>query len=80
MPERTQRTQRTQRTKRTQLSKTFCNCIKNVGRTLKVRKGTSKESAAIAICVRSVLGSRGRTLKKFRCGKKGFLETQKLKK
>uniref|UniRef100_A0A6C0HEP9 Uncharacterized protein n=1 Tax=viral metagenome TaxID=1070528 RepID=A0A6C0HEP9_9ZZZZ len=65
---------------RTQLSKTFCRCIKNIRKTIKVRKGSSKESAAIAICVRSVLGSRGRTLKKFRCGKKGFLETQNLKK
>ena len=40
-----------------------------------------KESAAIAICVRSVLGRRGRTLKRFSCGKgtgkRPMLKTQK---
>ena len=35
---------------------------------MKLRKGTNgKEQAAIAICVKSVLQSRGRTLKKFKC-------------
>ena len=38
-------------------------------------------SAGIPICVKSVLGSRGKTLKKFRCkkrkGVRGFLRTQK---
>ena len=65
--------------RKNKLSKNFCNCIDKVRRTIKVRKGSSKESVAIAICVRSVLGSRGRTLKKFRCGRKGFLKTQKVK-
>ena len=41
-----------------------------------------KEQAAIAICVKSVLQSKGRTLKKFKCrktGKKGpMLKTQAL--
>jgi len=37
-----------------------------------------KESGAIAICVKSVLGSRGRTLKQFKCGKNPQLKTQKL--
>jgi hypothetical protein len=50
----------------------FCRCIKKVRRTVKLRKGSgrgpaAKESAAIAICVKSVLGSRGRTLRKFSC-------------
>jgi len=34
---------------------------------MKARKG-SKESAAIGVCVRSVLQRRGRTLKRFTCG------------
>ena len=72
----------------TSLAKLFCRCIKKVRRTIKVRKGTksttqAKESAAIAICTRSVLGSRGKTLKRFSCGvaKKGppRLFTQKPK-
>ena len=70
----------------TSLAKHFCRCIKKVRRTVKVRRGTkptaaAKESAAIAICVRSVLGKRRRTLKRFSCGVKGkriFLDTQKL--
>jgi hypothetical protein len=64
---------------RKKLSKKFCRCIKQVRSYIKPIKGT-KESAAIAICVKSVLQSRGRTLKKFSCGKKGFLQTQNLKK
>ena len=45
----------------------FCRCIKGVRKTIRVRPGQSKESAAIAICVKSVLQRRGRTLKKFKC-------------
>ena len=48
-------------------SKRFCHCIKSVRKTIKARKG-SKESAAIGVCVRSVLQRRGRTLKRFKCG------------
>jgi len=64
------------------LATTFCHCIKKVRSTVKVRnskqtKKSAKESAAIAICVTSVLQSRGKTLKRFRCGKKPYLETQK---
>ena len=69
---------------RRRLADEFCSCIKKVRRTVKLRKGSgkgpvAKESAAIAICVKSVLGSRGRTLRKFRCtGRKGpRLQTQK---
>lgn len=69
----------------------FCRCIKSVKKTVKVRpgnaKGTSgasstygKEQAAIAICVKSVLQGKGRTLKKFKCrgtrSNKAFLQTQ----
>ena len=62
------------------LANTFCRCIKRVRKTVKARGSTqsrkAKESAAIAICVRSVLGTRGRTLKKFKCQKKPKLQTQ----
>ena len=70
----------------TPLAKLFCRCIKKVRRTVKLRKGTkataaNKEAAAIAICTKSVLQTRGLTLKKVRCGpsgpKKQRLLTQK---
>lgn len=65
------------------LAERFCDCVKQVRRTVKTRKGSSgKEQAAIAICVKSVLQKRGRTLKKFRCrGKNNMpsLVTQPLK-
>lgn len=56
--------------------KKFDRCIKTVRKTVKARKGSNKESAAIAICTKSVLQKRGRTMKKYR---KGKLATQKLK-
>ncbi len=63
---------------RTSLSKHFCKCIKDVEKTVNLRPGqTNKESAAIAICVKSVLQSQGRTLKKFKCGPKPMIRTQK---
>jgi hypothetical protein len=63
----------------------FCGCIKSVRKTIKARKGKGSltrrtEQGAIAVCVKSVLQTRGRTLKKFRCGKNGYLKTQKLRK
>lgn len=58
------------------LVKKFCKCIKKVRRTFKPRKGT-REQAAIAVCTKSVLQSRGKTLKKFSC-RKGKLITQKM--
>lgn len=60
------------------LSGKLCRCIKKVRKTVKVRKGSKggKESAAIGICVRSVLGTRGRTLRRFRCSNKAYVETQ----
>ena len=58
------------------LAKTFCKCIKSVRKTLKSR---TKEQGAIAVCVKSVLQTRGKTIKKFTCGKKPRLVTQKRK-
>lgn len=52
----------------------FDRCVKSVRRTVKARKGSSKESAAIAICTKTVLHPRGRTLKRYR---KGRLTTQR---
>ena len=60
------------------LSTTFCRCIKSVRRTIKARKGSTKEQGAIAVCVKSVLGSRGKTLRKFQCGPKARLTTRRL--
>jgi len=59
----------------------FCKCIKSVKKTIKLRPGQpktkdAKESAAIAICVKSVLQTRGRTLKKFKCRGKAKITTQ----
>jgi hypothetical protein len=64
------------------LANSFCSCIKQVRKTVKLRKGNkpgkqAKEKAAIGICVRSVLQTRGKTLKRFQCGKKPMLTTQK---
>ena len=58
-------------------AKRFCKCIKAVRKTVKARRGSTKESAAIAICVKSMLQSRGRTLKRFSCKKGSTLKTQK---
>jgi hypothetical protein len=62
----------------------FCSCIKKVRKTIRLRPGQSKtkqskESAAIGTCVKAVLQTRGKTLKKFGCEKKPFLQTQKMK-
>jgi hypothetical protein len=66
----------------TQISR-FCRCIKRVRNTVKLRKGRgpeAREKAAIAICVKSVLQSRGRTLKRFSCrGNAKKLVTQNIK-
>lgn len=43
----------------------FSRCVKKVRKTVKARKGSTKESAAIGICVKSVLHKRGRTLKSY---------------
>jgi hypothetical protein len=64
------------------LAKNLCHCIKKVRKTVKVRRGTpnnrkGKEKAAIGICVKSVLQTRGKTLKRFKCTPKAYLLTQK---
>jgi hypothetical protein len=54
----------------------FCKCIKKVRKTIKSKKGT-KEQAAIAICVNSVLHTKKKTLsKKFSCGNKPSVKLQ----
>ena len=65
-------------------SSRFCRCIKAVRNTVKLRAGSmrskdAREKAAIAICVKSVLQGRGRTLKKFSCRKGAKLQTQRLR-
>ena len=49
------------------VGKRFCNCIKKVRKTIKARSKSTKEQGAIAVCVRSVLQSKGKTLRKFNC-------------
>jgi hypothetical protein len=66
------------------LKNEFCRCIKKVRKTVKVRPGQNnsikgREKAAIGICVKSVLQTRGKTLKRFKCKEKPYLLTQKLK-
>jgi len=51
---------------------TFCRCVKKVKKTLKA------EGRAIAICTKSVLQTKGRTLRKVRC-RDHLLETQPMK-
>ena len=58
-------------------TKDFCSCIKKVRRSIKPRSGT-KEGVAIAICTKSVLQTKGKTLRKFKC-RNGKLFTQKKK-
>lgn len=63
------------------LAKKFCRCIKSVRKTIKVRgkqkTPTAKESAAIGVCTKSVLQTKGKTLKRFSCKKRPMLKTQK---
>jgi hypothetical protein len=64
------------------LATKFCRCVKKVRKTIKLRKGqkktsSAKESAAIGVCTKSVLQTRGKTLKKFTCKDKVKLQTQK---
>jgi hypothetical protein len=69
---------------RKSLGRELCSCIKKVRKTVKVRRGTNKsfkgkERAAIGICVKSVLHSRGKTIKRFKCNPKPYLLSQNLK-
>jgi len=66
------------------LAKNLCRCIKHVRKTVKVRKGQNKsakgrEQAAIGICVKSVLQTKGKTIKRFQCLPKPVLQTQPLR-
>ena len=62
------------------MARRFCQCIKKVRKTIKGNyKKQQKESRAIAICVKSVIQTRGKTLKKFSCGKSPKLTTQRPK-
>ena len=69
-------------TKKNTLTNKFCNCIKSVRKTVKLRgkdkSARAKEQAAIGICVNSVLRRKGKTLKKFTCLKRASLQTQRL--
>ena len=64
----------------------FARCVKQITKNFKpskfgkkTMKRTDKESAAIAICTKSILWPQGRTLKKFYMkGKKPILITQKM--
>lgn len=56
------------------LSRKFGRCVKSIRKTVKARKGSNKEAAAIAICTKRVLQPRGVTLKRYR---KGRLVTQR---
>lgn len=70
-------------TRKNKLAADFCRCIKKVRKTIKLRPGVknteaAREAAAIGVCVKSVLQTKGKTLKRFRCGKKMSLATQKI--
>lgn len=64
------------------LASSFCHCIKRVRKSVRLPRKKypplhkRKESAAIAICVKSVLHSKNKTLKRFTCKKKPYLLTQ----
>lgn len=58
----------------------FCRCVKAVRNTIKARKGSTKESGAIAVCTTRLLWPHGKTLRKVRCLKRKQLLTQKRRK
>ena len=62
------------RRRRKSQAKRFGSCVKAVRKTIKARKGSNPESAAIAICTTTLLHPRGRTIKRYR---KGRLLTQR---
>jgi hypothetical protein len=66
----------------TRLAKKLCKCIKNVRKTVKTKTTRTlkqREKAAIAICVKSVLQSRRKTLKRFHCTPRPYLVTQRIR-
>lgn len=60
-----------------ELAAHFCRCIKAVAP--KFGGLVKGEAPAIAICVKSILQSRGRTLKRFKCKKGASITTQRLR-
>lgn len=62
------------RRRRKSQTKRFGSCVKAVRKTVKARKGSTAEGAAIAICTTTLLHPRGRTIKRYR---KGRLLTQR---
>jgi len=57
----------------------LCSCIKKVRRKDPVGTRKAKEQRAIAICIKSVLHRRGKTMKRFRCKNGPKLELQDLR-
>jgi hypothetical protein len=49
------------------LASKLCSCIKKVRRKDPVGTRKAKAQRAIAICIKSVLHTRGKTIKRFRC-------------
>ena len=69
-------------TRSKRLASKFCGCVKAVRKSVKLRSGRgngARESAAIAICTKSVLQTRGKSLRKVSCKKGPKLQTQPLK-
>ena len=62
--------------RRSTIGKKFNKCVKSVGKRVKPREGSTKESAAIAICTTTLLYPRKRTIKRYR---RGRLVTQRRK-
>ena len=69
-------------TRSARLASKFCGCVKKVRKTVRLRSGrgsAARESAAIAICTKSILQTRGKTLRKVSCRKDPKLQTQIMK-
>jgi len=60
------------------LGERYCACIKKVRKTIKARGKSTKTQGAIAVCTKSVLQRRGRTIKKFSCKNGAKVITQPL--
>jgi hypothetical protein len=58
------------------IGKRFCSCIKKVRKTIKARDKSTKEQGAIAVCVKSVLQTKKKTLFKFSCKNGPKVKTQ----
>ena len=58
------------------IGKRFCRCIKKVRKTIKARDKSTKEQGAIAVCVKSVLQTKKKTLFKFSCKNGPKVKTQ----